>query len=85
MTVNAPHAPDPGSRKEQLKHQFLEYLLATGRVGKAAKRSGISVLAVEAWRREDPDFDAEIKAAGQMRSWVDPDGDSDGATGVGSA
>jgi len=61
------------SRKSRTKRNILDYLQSGSKLGKAAKLAGVSVVAVENWRKEDPNFDADVRAAGQLRSYVAPE------------
>jgi len=62
---------DSGTRTDQMKEIVLDLVRQGNTVSRAAKRAGISPVAVEHWRRDDPDFDANLRARGALRSWTE--------------
>jgi len=59
------------TRTDQMKEIVLDLVRQGNTVSRAAKRAGISPVAVEHWRRDDPDFDANLRARGSLRSWTE--------------
>ncbi|MBT3377339.1 MAG: helix-turn-helix domain-containing protein [Lentisphaerae bacterium] len=59
------------SRTDQMKELVLDLVRQGNTVSRAAKRAGISPVAVEHWRKEDPAFDADLRARGDIRAWTE--------------
>ena len=59
------------SRTDQMKAMVLDLVRQGNTVSRAAKRAGISPVAVEHWRKDDPNFDAELRSRGSQRAWIE--------------